>query len=175
MMSEPRPKAPFSMGGAAMGAVLSWWNKLQTPEQRGARAALARCARPGEVVLEAGFHDLRRQIEDITPYSTDRLALVMGLVARVRYGHAENTLAVQMAQPKHGGERPVCSELRFRRLLKVPDQDVDALYTQLRRVVTLLDRSVHLPSLISGAYYWNENTRRRWAFDYYRHARLANS
>jgi CRISPR system Cascade subunit CasB len=76
----------------------------------------------------------------------------------------ENTLAEQMATGKTDGSARV-SGLRFRRLLKV--KEADGLFSALGRVVALLGGAVNLQSLANSVYFWNDRTRKQWAFEYY--------
>jgi CRISPR system Cascade subunit CasB len=75
------------------------------------------------------------------------------------------SIAQQMATAKSPGAGARVSGLRFRRLLAVSDREV--LYTLLIRVVRLLDGRVNLASLANAAFWWNERTKRDWAYDYY--------
>jgi len=92
------------------------------------------------------------------------LALITGLAARVKINTMENTVPEQMASGK-ADESARVSGLRFRRLLKV--KDPDALFTTLGRVIALLGGAVNLQSLAESVYFWNDRTRKKWAFEYY--------
>jgi CRISPR type I-E-associated protein CasB/Cse2 len=56
-------------------------------------------------------------------------------------------------------------ETRFRRLLRCPDRET--LYPQLARLLRLLDRPVDLVDLAESVSRWNDQARRRWAYDYF--------
>jgi CRISPR system Cascade subunit CasB len=75
------------------------------------------------------------------------------------------SVARQMATPKSPGASAPVSGLRFRRLLAVSDRD--ELYPLLVRLVRLLDGRVNIVSLANSAFWWNERTKREWAYDYY--------
>ena len=60
------------------------------------------------------------------------------------------------------------SGLRFRQLLKI--EDPDKLYTTMIRLVRLLGGSVDIVSLANGIYWWNEHTKKEWAYAYYENA-----
>jgi len=60
------------------------------------------------------------------------------------------------------------SDLRFRRLLKC--RTPDELYPALRRVVGLLKNHnlrADVMSLAQSVFYWGENMRKEWAYEYY--------
>jgi CRISPR system Cascade subunit CasB len=77
---------------------------------------------------------------------------------------ADSPFAEQMATGKADGSARV-SGLRFRRLLKA--KEPDDLFTAMGRVVALLGSSINLQSLAKSVYFWNDRTRKQWAFDYY--------
>jgi CRISPR system Cascade subunit CasB len=43
----------------------------------------------------------------------------------------------------------------------------DELMRSFIHAVRLLDRKANVPDLARGLRYWGDNTRQRWAFDYY--------
>lgn len=143
------------------GLLIDWWEGLD--KMRAERARLRRCRTPSEVVFVSAYHDLRRSLSGAVRIDDEALAAVAGLVAHVRPGNQALTLPEQMAG-KGIGKAPV-SGLRFRRLLQI--DGTAALYTALMRVVHQLDRNVNVADLAQSAYWWNEQTRKRWAFAYY--------
>jgi CRISPR system Cascade subunit CasB len=64
-----------------------------------------------------------------------------------------------------GGERPLLSEVRFRRLLSAGrgEEQVSAF----TRLIAQLGGIVHVPALAEAFWYWNDRTKRQWAFEYY--------
>ena len=78
-----------------------------------------------------------------------------------------SAVAEQMATGKTGkvDESARVSGLRFRRLLKVKEQE--ELFTSMTRIIALLGGTVNLQSLAQSVYFWNDRTRKKWAFDYY--------
>lgn len=152
----------FRSDPEARGVLLAWWRSLD--KDRGDRAALRRCRTPDSVVMIPAFHrlvtDLRRL--DIA-VRTDGLARVAGLTAHVKEHGEVRRIARQMAE-RHG-DRPRVSELRFRRLLAFTEGD--DLYPAMRRTVRLLDGSVNLTDMAQSVYWWNDRTRKEWAYDYY--------
>ena len=147
-------------------ALSAWWQALDA--NRGDRAELRRCATLTDVVFTSAYHRLRLAVGKYGPVNDNALALVAGLAARVKMDVTENTLAEQMATPKDPTSkdgRAKVGGLRFRRLLKVKESD--ALFNAMGRVVALLGGAVNLQSLANSVYFWNDRTRKQWAFEYY--------
>lgn len=143
-------------------ALIAWWQSLS--DNRGDRAELRRCSTLAEVAFTPAYHKLRLSVGKFGQVHADGLALVAGLAARVKSNVTADTLAEQMATGKSDGSARV-SGLRFRRLLKIKDRE--ELFTAMGRVVALLGGSVNLHSFANSLYYWNDRTRKQWAFEYY--------
>lgn len=143
-----------------------WWRSLD--DNRGDRAELRRCGTLAEVVFTPGYHRLRQIVRRSGGVQDDGLALVAGLVARVKHNVMDHTVAEQMATSKSDGGPAKVSGLRFRRLLKVKERE--EFFTAMGRVIALLGGAVNLQSLAQSAYFWNDITRKQWAFDYYSQA-----
>ncbi len=143
-------------------ALSRWWLTLN--DNRGDRAELRRCSTLAEVAFTPTYHRLRLDLMKFGAVNADALALVAGLVARVKSNLPGDTLAEQMAGGKSDGSARV-SGLRFRRLLKVKKRE--DLFTAMGRVIALLGGAVNLQSLANNLYYWNDRTRKQWAFEYY--------
>ena len=47
------------------------------------------------------------------------------------------------------------------------ESSLSLLFPLLIRAIRLLDGSVDLVSLANAAFWWNERTRKSWAYDYY--------
>jgi CRISPR system Cascade subunit CasB len=142
--------------------LIAWWQSLN--DNRGDRAELSRCSTLAEVAFTPAYHKLRLAVIKFGHVNADGLALVAGLAARVKSNAMGETLAEQMATGKADGSARV-SGLRFRRLLKIKDRE--ELFTAMRRVVALLGGAVNLNSFANSLYYWNDRTRKQWAFEYY--------
>lgn len=155
----------FQPSDKSGSVLISWWKGLES--DKGERAALRRAANPTEVVFSPVYHHLLNRLLPLGgPVRREALAAVAGLAAHVKV-NAENavSLALQMATPKSAGSGARVSGLRFRRLLTVSERE--ELYPLLIRVIRLLDGNVNLLSLANAVYWWNENTRKQWAYDYY--------
>ena len=152
----------FKKDSPEVQELIKWWEGLD--KDRGERAVLRRCGTLAEVVFSPAYHRLRRTLMNIGRFDDDRLSLVIGLSARVKANADGVGIAEQMATGKPDGSARV-SGLRFRRLLKVKDRE--ALFIAMTRTVTLLGGSVNLQSLAQSVYFWNDKTRKEWAFEYY--------
>lgn len=152
----------FRNDPAVREALLSWWRGLDA--NRGDRAALRRCADPDAVVMVPAFHRLlgaMRALEhDVHP---DALACIAGLSAHVKEHVGGVRLGRQMSEKHH--DRARVSDLRFRRMLSFTDRS--DIFTALRRTIHLLDGRVDLLELAQSAYWWNDRTRKEWAYDYF--------
>lgn len=145
-------------------ALLIWWRELE--KNRGDRAELRRCHNLTEVAFSPAYHRLRLALIRVGSVNDDRLTLVAGLASRVKVDSPGNSIAEQMATPKEGSkDKAKVSGLRFRRLLKVKEQE--ELFTSMSRIIALLGGAVNLRSLAQSVYFWNDKTRKRWAYDYY--------
>jgi len=157
----------FTEGDESSALLMSWWEGLD--RDRGERANLRRAATPSEVVFGACFHKLlgglHRQGYSLGPEGTVALAAVAGLAAHVKSHIGGASIAQQIATPKSAGAGARVSGLRFRRLLAVSGRE--ELYPLLIRIVRLLDGRVNLVSLANAAFWWNERTKKDWAYDYY--------
>ncbi len=148
------------------GSILvAWWKGMES--DKGERAVLRRASNPTEVVFSPVYHRLlNKLLQQGGPVNREALAAVAGLATHVKV-NAESALSLarQMASPKSAGGNARVSGLRFRRLLTVAERG--ELYPLLIRVIRLLDGNVNLLSLANAVYWWNENTRKQWAYDYY--------
>jgi len=148
------------MSDFELGLVLSWWKGLEN--DRGGRAQLRRAHNLTEVVFVEAYHRLYEQTGNA---DREKLALVAGVCSHVKE-HRAGKLAEQMSG---GGDDPKLSGLRFRRLLAITDKD-ELLHAMIR-IIRLLGGSVDVAGLARTVYWWNENTRKQLAYDYYSKAK----
>lgn len=159
----------FKKNSPEVQKLLEWWDDLDK-KYRGERAVLRRCSTPAEVVFSPAYHRLRKTLMNVGRFDDkfdDRLSLIVGLSARVKTNAGGSNIAEQMATGKPDGSARV-SGLRFRRLLKV--KDIEKLFISLSRTIALLGDAINLQSLAQSVYFWNDRTRKDWAFDYYSNA-----
>lgn len=161
----------------ARAALLCWWGELD--HIRGDRAVIRRCHNPLEVAFTPAFHRLRVRLDAIGGMNTDqidRLAIVAGVLSHVKENrpggkNLQQSFAAQMAghSPKGGVDaKAIVSGLRFRRLIRIEHDE--QLYQEMIRLVRLLSGAVDIPSLAQGIYWWNDRTKKEWAFAYYENA-----
>jgi CRISPR system Cascade subunit CasB len=152
--------------------VFRWWKESigDRSAPAGPRAELRRARTIEEVVFVPLFHDLRRRLAATGWRMTDRLALVAGVLAHVREHDGASVFPSQVAASAEGSRnRPRVAPSRFRRILRLGDEDRDELFLQIRRVVALLDGRGNVSDLAESLYWWNERTRKGWALKYYDH------
>lgn len=159
-----------------------WWRDSCGQERRGAatRAQLRRCRSNTEAAAIPAAVSLARRLgalrADARPFDP-RIDAALGL-ARVLAHVDENASDRPMRAagwksfPKEGGksssgdDQPRLAEARFRRLLEVKRGEPQVI--AFARLIALLGGSVNVASLSRDFLRWDEDdTRRRWAFDYY--------
>lgn len=149
---------------AAAEVLLSWWRNLDNT--RGDRAMLRRCQSYDEVAFSPAYHRLRMDLRSNGfSFNNERLAVVAGVISHVREDQRDNTFAGLMATPKKKGDTPRVSEIRFKKLLSV--DELVGLYPSMIRLVKMTDGAAPIPDLANGLYWWNERTKKEWAFAYY--------
>lgn len=142
-----------------------WWSKLEN--DRGTRAMLRRCGTLDEVVMSPAYQHFYRYMlvcgwpHDATERQNDKLAAIAALVAMVKNDDTGN-LPFRMSEKEF--ERPLLSELRFRALLKI--DGTDDLLTGLRRALPLIEHKTSLVRLAHDVYWWNDDTKKKWAYAY---------
>lgn len=152
----------FKKGSLEVSALIKWWEGLN--EDRGERAILRRCYTLNEVAFSPAYHRLCQTLERFGKVDYDGLAVIAGLAIRVKDNDDSSNLAEQMATGKPDGSARM-SGLRFRRLLKVKKRE--ELFAAMIRAIALLSGVANLQSLAQSVYFWNDITRKQWAFDYY--------
>ena len=150
-------------------ATQSWWENLDYSP--GDRSRLRRCGQIQDALMIAATHDLSHRLTPLGLSSLKRTALLAAITAQVRTPiQGGETMAAMLGAP--GGNGPKFSEVRFRRLLRSANED--DLLLQLRRAVSMLGNSCHLPSLVETIRYWSfepskgSNITNQWAYDYYK-------
>lgn len=139
-----------------------WWATLE--ERRGDRAELRRCRTPEAVAFLPSYHRLLSELRKAgLNVSSERLAVIAGVLSHVETDDRSNSFAENMAAQQNGKAR--VSGLRFRRLLAI--DDLPELYTALVRMIHLLGATASVRDLVQTILWWNDRTKKRWAFDYY--------
>lgn len=168
-----KQKGLFDVESDLGQALTRWWEHLhgkgefEGKPQTADRAELSRAQTLADVILLPTF---QRACVRFKPFfkaedwdkSIERLAMILALLARVRETTSES-LPLQMASPNKG-EKPVVSELRFRRLIQ---RDRDELYGAMIRVLQKLGKKANIHELANDSYYWGDKVKRKWAFVYF--------
>lgn len=165
-------------------ALLDWWRQLQgyegaslaqlegkgmKPGWAGLRADLRRAETEAEVVFCRGYQQLRAMFP--TNFrKEDRLPEMVRVLAHVKTLPSPQELAISLptrmgTRKAEGEETPVVSELRFKRLLRIEDRH--ELADLLIRLLPMVERRANPLTLARDIWFWNEQTRKRWANDYY--------
>lgn len=142
------------------------WKDLD--DNRGNRAELRRARTPTEIFASPAYQRgfVARLFAGgiaLDVHALQRLALPIGVLAHAKGLVHESHFARQLARSDKGSQQ--VRDVRFRRLLAV--QDRDELYVMLIRLLRYLGSEADVKSLVSGGYWWNDNTRRQWASFYY--------
>ncbi len=156
-------------------ALANWW--LELKDDAAARAELRRCGDVDEVMMTATFQRLFQRklltLKGELLIREDRMASVVGLLSHLHFDvqstvlakndHPVEAFVAQMASPV-SGDRPLISELRFRRLLQEESAD---LYPKMIRVIRMLKGAANLYGLANSVYFWGDNVKKRWAYAYF--------
>ena len=146
-----------------LAALLEWWHELEN--LRGDRAALRRASGTVQVMFNPAFHRLWRKLKNTRWKNAERVALIAALAARVKAHDPTAPFASQLGTVPVSRDKPKLSGLRFRRLIQ--NTDHEELLPVCSRAIALLDGKVNLIDLAESVYWWNDRTRKQWAFDYY--------
>lgn len=137
------------------------------PGDKATLARLRRAATPLEALVEQQAIRLAEKlgITPDEPHNLERVGIIAAVLAHVKTHDASRKNARALGPLKKADENPIMSTLRFRALLaaKAPDD----LLREMRRAVSLMRNTANVASLASDIYYWGDNTRLRWTYDYW--------
>ena len=160
----------FAPDQAAGKTLKSWWEDLK--HHRGDRAELRRARSPDDAALVSATVHLVTALKNTGVASCSRrigrIPLIAGVIAHLDPDkeqailHDTTSLPERMAAPK--GDRPLVSELRFRRLLRTPRAE---LYRPMIRILALLDYQANLYELAESLFWWGPKVQKDWAFIYF--------
>jgi CRISPR type I-E-associated protein CasB/Cse2 len=125
-----------------------------------------------EVAFTPAYHRLLKWLGSrLGAGDARRVAAIAAVLAHVDQEPAGGaSLARQMGA--HAGDRgPVVSDARFRHLIR--SEEPEDLMRELVRIVRQLDRTAAVDALFKDLMRWDEETRMRWARDYYEAAPMA--
>lgn len=150
-----------------------WWKDLY--DNRTFRAELRKAKTPEDVFVSPAFQRdfmkrLKLKFPDFTnssKYFQLKMALAAGILSHADEITLEDTsFPVLISKIKTGNEET--RDFKFRKLISIKDKDSVGLYMSLLRLVKHLKREkIPLKSFVQGIFWWNENTKRDWAFQYY--------
>lgn len=138
-----------------------WWKELD--ERRGDRAELRRCHSYTNIVFVPAYHSLLWRMNPEWILNKERFAMIAGVTSYVRKDLPDTRFASQLASGEKGN--PLLSPLRFRRILSIIDND--ELYEAMIRTVKHLKGNVNLCDMAQSIYWWNDSTKKQWAYEYY--------
>jgi len=158
-----------------LGKVLAdFWSGLK--DNGSARAELRRCASVQQVMLTPAFTRLLRKFQTFTSeqkLNEYQLAIIVGLVSHLKFD-AESVVLEKSRDPVDklvsqmaelvSSDRPLVSELRFRRLIQC---DRDDLYPAMIRIIRLMKGRANLFGLAQSVYFWGDSIKKRWAYAYF--------
>lgn len=154
----------------AIGATcMSWWRTGIVGEggpARQSRAQLRRAAGATAALCLPATHDLNRRLIDAghdlrrRRDGPDRLALIAIALAHVADHRAESA-----AQRFGGGEPKTLSGIRFDALIRA--REPGQLLRPLARSLQLVNGGVNVAKLATDLYWWNDEVRTDWCFDYH--------
>lgn len=163
-MTESRT-SPEERWRPTLEVVLQWRAGLSS----GSAAELRRCRSGVEVELHPEFHRLRRRLPEGAPIAARQLPMLVGLSSHLRVGEAKPRLGGDGSLASVFGlqesKRPLLAEARFQRLLA--ETETAALYPKLVRALRMVQGRVGISELWQSLAYWNDRTRRAWAYAYY--------
>ncbi len=165
-----------------LGKAIYDFQRALNDDDRQTRAQLRRAGDLTSLVLVPGVHRLLHNLQVAAGEQNQtrlylhsdrgrlRVAVIAGLLAQVKHHEPirdkyRHSTAVLMAQGKKKSDGACVSELRFRRLLQA--DNLEALYPMLRRTLALMNHKTDIYALAGDVWYWNDRTRRQWAYDYY--------
>ncbi len=181
MIDSASPEIPH-VGGDTQNRVLGWWKRYCHPTHGdpGIRARLRRCRSSTDTLSIAAAVGLARQLtwsrmpdaeNDWRLIAALNLARVLAHVTdpdvtrRPMRAAGWQSFPGDRRESDAGDDRPRLSEARFRRLLQTERGEEQV--TAFVRLVKLLDGRVNVSALADDFLHWNEQTKRRWAFEYY--------
>jgi CRISPR system Cascade subunit CasB len=160
----------------------TWWTRYCHPRDGdpGVRARLRRCRTPIEALSVRPALTLARQLKIprvVSGKNEWRLVQALNLARALAHVTADDRSQTPMRaagwkkfpgerkESDAGEDRPVLSELRFRRLIEVERGEEQVV--GFVRLIHLLDGRADVAELANAFLYWNDSTRKRWTFEYY--------
>lgn len=153
-----------------------WWRRYCSDDafDRGVRARLKRCEDFNDLMAIPAALALVRELGGASSDAVlTRKALRVALVlAHVEKDDTDRRLMRTLGWKRfyddlknvRDEDRPILNETRFRRVMRL---DEDELPLALIRLVRLAKGTANVRNITDALWYWNDSTRRQWAFDYF--------
>ncbi len=180
-MTVVNPVAPTIRPSTYGDRAVEWWTQYCHAQKGspGVRARLRRCDSAVQALAEPAAVSLARRLlsdrgietaEDWRLEAAVNLARVLGHVTAHTPGTRPMRAAGWRSFPgerpsKDSTERPLLSDVRFRRLIETPRGEEQV--TTFVRLIALLDDSTDIAAIADDFMNWGDRVKRRWAFDYY--------
>ena len=155
----------------SIGAIVVDWYRSSLARDdgaaRAARAQLRRCVSPAETLVVAETHDLDQMMKTHDRVlQPDRLALLATAFSHLKGVQGERLAILFGKRPNKDGPRSL-SELRFQSLIRA--RSSRDLIVPLRRSLAVLgsDPSCNGWALAEDLFWWGENVRNNWCFEYF--------
>ena len=163
-MIDETPKRP---GQACLG----WWGsrirpKDDTADAKRNRAALRRVATPVDALTVEAVHDLHAKLNEAgydLRNDTGRLMLVATALVHVKTHERGRRAALAFGELV--GERRRLGGIRFETLIRA--KKPAELARPLARALSVIGGRADVAELSQSLFYWSDDTRASWCFDYY--------
>lgn len=150
--------------------VVEWYTEIFERDDgasRAARARLRRCKSPAEALLVSETHDLNWRLRDIGENpDSDQLTLISVVFSHLHDVRGKK-LAAQFGESLAKDSPRKLSETRFQSLIR--NRTHRDLVVPLRRCLGVLGKDLKCDGyrLAADLYFWNDNTRNDWCFQYF--------
>lgn len=166
----------------SVGSICTKWWKVTLDKDDGparqTRARLRRCSNPIDALLIKSVHDLGHWL-NLAGYNNglnaDVLALVAIGISQVQEHNDKSRKLAEIFGHQVDKDSPrILSEQRFQTLVRTIDQR--ELIAPLRRGLALVrHQPINVAALASDLFYWNEQTRIAWCFQYFDASAMSES
>lgn len=149
-------------------AIAEW--HISLAENRGERAELRRAKSPLDIYISQAFRRglverLKSKGMEFGEPDLEKLSLMTGVLAHANNLDNKSPFAALFAKSEKGSVD--MKDVRFRRLLSIPENDADGLYLMLIRLIGLMGGQASITGLLECSCFWNDFSRRKWAEAYY--------
>lgn len=147
----------------------NWWRELVGEGGRAGRAELRRCGSVAEAAFCPQFHRLRwsAPVKASSNFQLNKLAMIAVALAHVNEDCSDRFDGMGSLFASLRNDKPLISDQRFRQLLRSEPAAFDERLADLVRVIRQVGRRAPIEQLAWDLWYWTEQTRRKWALDFY--------